>query len=202
MNDIPIILLAAGGSGRMGQPKQLLRWGNSTLIENRVEILLDCGNPLYVVLGSEAKKISSLLKKYPVRLVFNPHWEKGMGTSVASGMKQLLAELPSADAVLFALVDQPLVTASHFCLLIEKIEVGKEQILVSRSDSGWEGVPAVFDRFYFTELENLDGKLGAKTLIGKHPENVISINAGNLLADMDTPERYRELQERSNRTKR
>ncbi|HPF52804.1 MAG TPA: NTP transferase domain-containing protein, partial [Draconibacterium sp.] len=71
MDKIPIILLAAGSSSRMGQPKQLLSWGKQTLIEFQVEKLLKLGNPVYVVLGSSSDQILPLLSKYRVNVVLN-----------------------------------------------------------------------------------------------------------------------------------
>jgi len=189
MDDIPIILLAAGSSSRMGQPKQLLPWGDKTLIEFQVEKLLQLQNPVIVVLGSGAEKISPLLQKYAVQVVINSDWEKGMGTSVAAGMKQI----QSAKAALFALVDQPFVTVNHLRNMIDAFQPEKEKIVVSRSQNGWLGVPALFDPVYFEELKNLKGAQGAKTVIKKYTKKLVLVNAGDQLEDMDTPEKYQEM---------
>lgn len=196
MAEIPILLLAAGGSSRMGQPKQLLNWGKTTLIEYQISKLLEPGNPVIVVLGSSSEKITPIIEKYPVSIVINENWEKGMGTSVSCGMNYVEANFPSANAVLFALIDQPMVTEEHFRNLIKSFTPEKKQIIVSKSKTGWLGVPAIFDISYFGELSQLSGEQGAKTLIIKYLSNVISVEGGEILEDMDTPEKYRQLLEK------
>jgi len=189
MDDIPIILLAAGSSSRMGEAKQLLPWGDKTLIEFQVEKILQLQKPVIVVLGSGAENISLILQKYPVQVVVNSEWEKGMGTSVSAGMKQI----QSAKAVHFTLVDQPLVTVDHLQKLIDAFQPEKEKIVVSRSKNGWLGVPALFDSVYFEELKNMKGAQGAKTVIKKYTKKLVLVNAGEQLEDMDTPEKYQEM---------
>ena len=190
MDKIPIILLAAGSSSRMGQPKQLLPWGKQTLIEYQVEKLLAIENPVYVVLGSSEQKILPVIKKYPVQVVINSEWKNGMGTSVSAGMKQVLMDLPNAKAVICTLIDQPLVTAAHLQKLIDSFTSCQEQIVASFSENGWLGVPALFDRYYFEELSILNGEQGAKKIIRKYSSKVVPVNAGDLVDDVDTPENY------------
>jgi molybdenum cofactor cytidylyltransferase len=71
MADIPLILLAAGGSTRMGRPKQLLPWGNQTLIEYQIQTLQKTGNPVNVVLGSNANLVIPVIEKYNVTFFIN-----------------------------------------------------------------------------------------------------------------------------------
>lgn len=198
MDKIPIILLAAGSSSRMGQPKQLLSWGKQTLIEFQVEKLLKLGNPVYVVLGSSSDQILPLLSKYRVNVVLNPKWEEGMGTGVAAGIKQVLTDFPNSKAVIYTLIDQPLVTIAHLQKLIDSFTPGREQIIVSHSENGWLGVPALYDAVYFPELLGVKGKHGAKSIIKEYFHKVIRIKAGEELEDMDTPEKYRQMLERAN----
>lgn len=193
MADIPIILLAAGGSVRMGQPKQLLPWNNQTLIEYQVEKLLRLENPLFVVIGSDANKILPLIQNYPIKIVINSDWETGMASSVASGMKQALNDFPSATAALFTLIDQPLISLQHFQQIINAFKAGKEQIVASQSEYSWLGVPALYDACYFKEIKQLSGGQGAKTIIEKYKDKVIRIKAGEELDDMDTLESYAKL---------
>ena len=193
MDKIPIILLAAGSSSRMGQPKQLLSWGDQTLIGYQVKKLLGIGNPVYVVLGSSSEQILPLLKKYLITIVNNLDWKNGMGTSVSAGLKQVLMDLPNAKAVICTLIDQPLVTAAHLQKLIDSFTSGQEQIIASRSESGWLGVPALFDRYYFEELSLLNGEQGAKKVIRKYSSKVVPVNAGDLVDDIDTTENYQRI---------
>ncbi len=193
MVKIPIILLAAGSSSRMGQPKQLLPWKGKTLIGHQIQVLKDTGYPVVVVLGGHSDEIILEVRKTKTHFLINEHWESGMGTSVSAGMDFVKANFPEAQGVLFALVDQPLITTSYLNQLIDSFRVGKQQIVVSSSVNGWLGVPALFDRVYFDELSTLKGKEGAKTLIKKYPKQFIKIDGGLILEDMDTEEKYYQL---------
>ena len=193
MINIPHVLLAAGTSKRMGQPKQLLRWANKSLIQFQVETILPSTEKLYVILGAYAALIQPLLKNYEVELIQFYQWEKGMGNSLAYGIQQILYSNPTIEGILISLIDQPLVTSSHYLNMRATFEKGNNQIIASESDSGWSGVPVLFDAYYFDELQKLSGEEGAKLILKKNKANSISINAGNTLIDMDTPEVYRKL---------
>ncbi|HKI90219.1 MAG TPA: nucleotidyltransferase family protein [Draconibacterium sp.] len=193
MVNIPIILLAAGGSTRMRRPKQLLPWGNKTLIEHEVETLLKTDSPVNVVLGAKANLVGPVVEKYDVHISRNNNWENGMGSSIATGVRDLIQKFPVADGVLLALVDQPLVPPEHFQSILGIFQPGKKQIIASIANSGWKGVPVLFDKYYFEELQNLNGKEGAKKIIQQHRHAVKYIECGNLLEDMDTPKAYQQM---------
>ncbi len=193
MANVPIILLAAGGSTRMGRPKQLLPWGNQTLIEHQIEKLRKTGNPVNIVLGANSNLIISVIEKLNVKIFFNNDWESGMGGSVSVGIHQITEHFPAADGVLITLLDQPLVTTAHLLNLLNQFQPGKQQIIVSRSASGWKGVPVLFDHHYFEELKKLYGVEGAKTIIQKYPNAVKAIDCNDQLEDIDTSENYQRL---------
>lgn len=193
MANIPIILLAAGGSTRMGSPKQLLPWGSQTLIEHQIETLLKIGSPVNVVLGANSEQIIPVIEKYDVNIFVNNDWESGMGSSIATGVKGILSKFPEADGVMIELVDQPLVPTAHYRKMLSAFHPRKQQIIASSSISGWKGVPVLFDKHYFEELQNLVGKEGAKKIIQKHSAAVKYVECGNLLEDMDTPETYQKM---------
>lgn len=197
MAKIPILLLAAGSSSRMGSPKQLLPWGKLTLVEHQIETLLKTGNPVNVVLGANSNLVLPLIKKYKINIFFNSNWKNGMGTSIASGAEQLCNKFPKADGFLITLLDQPLMTSKYIQKLINEFQVGNKQIIVSKAASGWQGVPALFDRFYFSELKNLKGEEGAKKIIVKYADAVKKIQCSDLLEDIDTPESYQKLVQKS-----
>ncbi len=180
----------------MGQPKQLLEWGKQTLIEHQIRIRLETGCNVAVVLGAYADKILPVIKKLPVLVFINDEWQEGMGNSLAFGLKMLHQKFTEMEAVIISLSDQPLVTISHLQELHNIFQLGSQQIIVSQSDSGWIGVPALFDRIYFDELEQLEGEEGAKEIIQKHRNSVIPIECGKSLEDVDTPESYRILWEK------
>ena len=193
MAEIPILLLAAGGSRRMGKAKQLLTWGKTTLIEHQLITLLKTGKPVVVVLGHLGEQIIVLLESYPVETLIHKQWDKGMGSSISLGIREMAKLNPEASGILIAQLDQPLITASHYIRLLSSFQPGLGQIIVSRSSSGWEGVPVLFDRKYFKGLKDLMGEEGARKIFRSHFDDVKIIDSHEVLDDMDSPETYEEL---------
>jgi molybdenum cofactor cytidylyltransferase len=195
MNKIPVILLAAGGSVRMGQPKQLIPWREKTLIEHQVETLINVGNPVIVVLGNASESVIPLLEKYDIGISINKNWETGLGSSVVSGINYVVEKYPDTEGVMTALLDLPFISVQHYQNLLKNFQPGTGQIIISTSAYGWKGVPAVFDRCYFDELKALKGDEGAKNIIRKYINKTIGIDCGVMLKDLDTPEDFRKLTE-------
>ncbi|MDD2303563.1 MAG: nucleotidyltransferase family protein [Prolixibacteraceae bacterium] len=193
MAEIPILLMAAGGSSRMGQPKQLLPWGNRTLIEHQILTLLETDNPINVVLGSNSDLVIPVIEKYSVNIFTNTDWKSGMGSSISFGISQTKDRFTDVSGVLITLLDQPLITTAYIEKMLASFQPGSQQILVSHSDSGWTGVPVLFDACYFNELTELRDDEGAKKIIKRHDENLILVDGGELLEDMDTMETYQQL---------
>jgi len=193
MDEIPILLLAAGGSSRMGKPKQLLPWGGQTLIEHQIQTLLKTDNPVNVVLGSNSNLIIPLIKKYLINIFINTDWECGMGSSISLGISQIIQKFPNANGVLITLIDQPLITTSYIDKMRGAFKSGYRQIIVSHSALGWTGVPVIFDQCYFKELTELGNDEGAKKVFKRHENSIIFLDGGELLEDMDTMQNYRQL---------
>jgi len=190
MVEIPFLLLAAGSSTRMGLSKQLLPWGNTTLIEYQIRKLIKTGNPVNVVLGHNANLIIPVIEEYAVSIFINNNWEKGMGSSISLGIGQISGKYPDAEGVLITLLDQPLIQTFYFETMLDTFQPGTQQILVSRSDTGWTGVPVLFDKCYFKDLSELKNEEGAKKIIQHYKENMIILEAGEILEDMDTHQNY------------
>jgi molybdenum cofactor cytidylyltransferase len=193
MAEIPVLLLAAGSSSRMGRPKQLLPWGNQLLIEHQIQTLLYTGNPILVVLGANADLIVPVVEKFRVNIVMNKQWNNGIGSSISAGLNNLSCKAPVPRGVLIALLDQPFVTTVHFKKMLRTFQNGHRQIIVSGSASGWQGVPALFDAYYFKELSGLNGKVGAKNIIQQYRKYVTKIECNEILDDMDTQESYQRM---------
>ena len=193
MAKIPILLLAAGSSSRMGQPKQLMPWGEQTLIEHQILTFLKTDNPVNVVIGSNSEIILPIIEQLPVNIFINTDWESGMGSSISFGIRQIIQLFPEAEGVLITLLDQPMITTSYFEKILNLFQSGSQQILVSRSASGWTGVPVLFDKCYFNELTELGNDEGAKKVFKRHEKSIIFLEGGELLEDMDTPETYQHL---------
>ena len=198
MTNIPFLLIAAGPSSRLGQPKQLLPWGNKTLIEHQVQTMLETQQDVTVVLGASSGLISPVLDSYPITQFAFEDWKLGMGNTISFGVRSLIKKFPKTKGILIALVDQPLITKEHYESMIEKFQSGKNQIIVSKSENGWIGPPVLFDSCYFKELEQLQGDNGAKAIINTHKNALISIDAGAKLNDIDTQETYEKLVGRAN----
>ena len=193
MANIHLLLLAAGASSRMKEPKQLLSWNNTTLIEHQLQNLIKTNCKVSVVLGAKSKEAQKVISHHPVSIYTNENWKNGMGTSIAFGVQQIFKKNTSIDGVLISLIDQPLLTTKHFNKMIHHFQQDKKQIIVSQSENGWSGAPVLFDKTYFKELINLKGDEGAKTIISKNKNIVESIAANTILEDIDTPESYQKL---------
>ena len=193
MANIQLLLIAAGASKRMGKPKQLLAWGNESLVEHQIKVLLETKSSLSVVLGAYSNKIIPIIEKFSVAIYLNEDWEKGMGTSIACGVKKLIEKGPTVDGVLISLIDQPLITSAHFKKMLTLFQPGKDQIIVSNSNDGWSGAPVLFDATYFKELLKLKGDEGAKVIVKKYRNSAKLIDTADLLKDIDTHEAYLEL---------
>tara|TARA_R110002051_G_scaffold169498_1_gene240035 strand:- start:6766 stop:7383 length:618 start_codon:yes stop_codon:yes gene_type:complete len=185
--NVAIVLLAAGASRRMERAKQLLPWQEQSMIEHQINTLLQTDLPLCVVLGAHAAKIAPLIQDLPLQICINESWEKGMGNSLAYGIKEVISQSPSVSGILIALVDQPFLQVEHFKMIIQSFVPNEQQIICSKSDEGWSGPPVLFDRCYFKEMMEQDGDEGAKKLTRKYQKTITYINLGDVIDDIDTP---------------
>jgi molybdenum cofactor cytidylyltransferase len=190
MSNIPHLLLAAGTSKRMGEPKQLLKWADKLLIQHQVETLVPTTKKLYVVLGAYADQILPQLNRYDITPLWYSDWEKGMGNSLAFAVQQLKIDNPLTEGVLISLIDQPLISSSHYQKMRAAFFPGTKQIIASESDTAWVGVPVLFDAYYLDQLEKLKGEEGAKTLLKKHRKHLVTIPGGDTLADTRTNSKF------------
>jgi len=116
-----------------------------------------------------------------------------MGASLSFVINEILNTNSDLDGVLVSLIDQPLVSSAHYLKMRALFQKGNNQIIVSESDSGWCGVPVLFDSCYFHDLQSLSGEEGAKVIFKRNLENVVYVKSGNSLVDMDTHEMYQKL---------
>jgi molybdenum cofactor cytidylyltransferase len=171
-----VIVLAAGASVRLGQPKQLLPYQGKTLLRHATEMALSVGQ-VTVVLGAHAEQIAPTLDGLPVTIVLANDWQEGMAASLRAG----ITAASDCDATLVMLCDQPLVTTELLEALLQEWEPGS----IVASDYGEAlGPPCVFDRTYFPELLALTGDLGARKLLKKYPCRTVAFLGGR--ADVDT----------------
>ncbi len=192
--NIAILILAAGDSSRMGTPKQLLKWKNTTLLGHAVETAQKLNTlKLIVVLGANHNLINTKINNYQVEVLVNKSWEKGLGSSISFGVNHLLKSNTNFDAVLIMLADQPLIDSVYLNKVLDKYEIGMSQIIATSYKSKKQGVPVLFGAIYFEELSQLDDDKGAKVILQKYSKNVSAISANNIVSDIDTLEDYERL---------
>ena len=127
---IAVVVLAAGASKRMGVPKQLLKWGNGTLITHTIQTVLKLNaDAIYVVLGANFQLIKKTIHHFPITILNNENWEHGLGTSIACASKFIQNEKPEIDALLFILADQPFITADYLNKIILSFSPNEKQIV-------------------------------------------------------------------------
>ena len=183
------ILLAAGLSSRMGEPKQLLPFGESTIVETVVDSMLGAKfNEVIVVVGHCATEIRAQLRTRPVKIVFNPDYREGMLTSAQAGIR----ELQESDAFALMLVDQPFITSE----LIDRVVDGYVQTdkgITLPSYNYKRGHPVIFDRRYTDEVLGLDVESGGvRTLFKKNSDDIhyVPVDTDRVLRDIDYREDY------------
>lgn len=188
-----IVILAAGESARMGEPKQLLPYRGTTLLQHSINTALSVqGATVVVVLGAHAAEIRAELDDPSVLVTVNPDWADGMGSSLRAGMRALLGAQPDVSAAIFLLCDQPRVSTPTLGNLISTHERTGFAIVASEYD-GILGVPALFAREMFQQLLALRGSEGARQIIRAHRDEAIGVSFQDGAVDIDTPADYAQL---------
>lgn len=190
---VGLILLAAGGSSRLGHPKQLLLYQGRTLLRHAAETaLLSVCRPVVVVLGAHPELLRPELSGLDVLAVKNPFWEAGMGSSIRTGLAALDAASPELAGIVLMLCDQPLVTADALNALVQAAAENGSPLVVSEY-AGTRGVPAFFSRALFPELRALGDSQGAKPIIARHASKTITLPLPAGIWDVDTEADYERL---------
>lgn len=186
------IVLAAGGSSRFGQTKQLLPWQGQPLVRHVTQLALQAGlSPVIVVAGQALDQIREILKDLPAIVVHNPGWEAGQSTSVRAGLNTLPRPV---GAAIFLLSDQPRVTPDLLQKLVETHAHSLATIVAPQVD-GRPANPVLFDQMTFPDFANIRGDLGGRQLFSKYPISWVPWHDGTILLDIDTPEDYQRLLE-------
>ncbi len=182
------IVLAAGPSSRLGQPKQLLTIGGESLLRRTSRLALEAGfSPVVVVLGSEAPKFEPELRNLNVRTVLNGTWQDGMASSLKCGLAAIKALKPVPANLLVLVCDQPKLNQTILQALLDKHQSSKAQITAS-SYANISGVPAIFSQTIFPELADLRGDQGARRIIARDPRRVETVDFPGGDNDIDTEE--------------
>jgi molybdenum cofactor cytidylyltransferase len=189
VSDVAAILLAAGQSKRMGAFKPLLPFGKHTVIESCIDYLHRGGvstDSIVVVLGHRSQDVVNRVGDLSVQFALNPDRDSQMTASITAGVEKV----PTAKAILIALVDHPAVPATVVSALISEWQHGARLVVPTWQDRG--GHPVLVDRQYLADLQNLDPNLGLKGLFHEHPKDVkrLPVNSPFIARDMDTWDDY------------
>lgn len=197
MSKLAVLILAAGNSSRMGVPKQLLKWKTSTLLQHAIDTVKQVDHDKAVlVLGAHFDDITSQMDTSGVTVVYNEHWEKGLGNSISCGMNFIIESLSQIDSVLILLADQPLIDADFLNDMINTHHLYSDHIICTQYENHKKGVPALFNKTYFEELSQLNHDKGARELLNKQSRNILFLDGTALISDIDTMEQYETLYKR------
>ncbi len=188
-----LIILAAGESRRLGRPKQLLSYKDSSLLQRSIDMTKRtyC-EPKFLILGAYADKIKKEINSEGIEIIINSDWKEGIASSIRTGLSTIIENHPSVEHVLFLLSDQPYLTADHLEELIAKHQ--DDQFCITGSKYANQiGVPVIFSYHYFEELLSLRGDQGAKKIIIQHPESTQGVPFKSGEIDIDTEEDYQKL---------
>ena len=213
---IAAVILAAGESSRLGQPKQLIQFRGKTLVRRMVDAASEAGcRPILVVVGNgkqaphldalrspkeETRQlvdaITSELKGTGATIIANPNWKHGIGTSIRAGVQHLLDTAPGIEATVLLACDQPFVQRDVIDGLIT-LHYETRKPIVAASYAGTLGIPALFDRSGLPQLLGLDDSVGAKSIILSNRDQVAEFPFPEGEIDIDTVEDYERFAARS-----
>lgn len=185
------IVLAAGGSTRFGQPKQLLDWHGEPFVRVVAQATLNSGlSPVLIVTGANAEEVEAKIRDLPVMIVRNENWQSGQASSIRAGVSALPA---NAGSAVFLLSDQPQITGDIIRALAEHHTTEPYPIVAPLVMMEQRANPVLFDRVTFSDLLKLEGDTGGRAIFSKYPVEYIPWHDDRLLLDVDKPEDYQRL---------
>jgi molybdenum cofactor cytidylyltransferase len=198
---VTAVILAAGAGRRMGQLKQLLPWGQHTVLaETLVQVSQSLVHDIVIVTGHEATVVTEEARRFtgPVlpTIIYNPHYHSG---EMLSSLQQAVQGVrKGVTAVLVILADQPMVEATTYDQILAAFWQGKGQIIVPVCN-GRRGNPVLIGQPYFAELLRLPVGAAPRALLQAHPDvvHLLPVTTDSVLCDLDTPEEYERLHPQS-----
>jgi molybdenum cofactor cytidylyltransferase len=202
---VGIIILAAGSSTRLGEPKQLLSYQHKSLLARTIEAAKNAGDAkVVVILGDKHTAIAEDIEPLGVDVIYNAAWEEGMSSSVRVGLSALLKGQTGAghaaaddvaaqlEGVILTVCDQPFLTSAVLQALLDEAKLSGKSIVASAYKDTL-GTPVFFGRQYFEDLLALKGAQGARMLLKKYEAELASVPFDKGEIDIDTPEDYQKL---------
>ena len=186
---ITAIVLAAGESKRMGEPKMLMPWGKSTVLQTVISTFQTSGiNDILVVTGGAHQQVESLIGQ-TVQTIFNEDYEKGeMLSSIQLGLS---AKMNEASAALICLGDQPQVTERSVRSVCDAFMKNKSPIVVPSYEMH-RGHPWLLARPLWDELLQMKSPRTPRDFLKKHARKIhyVNVDTSSVIEDLDTPEDY------------
>ena len=187
---ISAIVLAAGESKRMGQPKMLLPWGSTTVLGQVISTFKEAGiEDVLVITGGAKDQVDRIVNHYGARSVFNNQFAGGeMLSSLQLGLD---AQLGKMQATLIALGDQPQVQEKTLRLICERFMQQKSNLIVP-SFHKRRGHPWLVERSLWRKLLEMRSPQSPRDFLNEHAHEIdyIVVDTPSILADLDTPEDY------------
>jgi molybdenum cofactor cytidylyltransferase len=183
------VVLAAGESKRMRNPKMLLPFGDLTIVETVIKRCVESNlDSVLVVAGAHKERVIKKIERYPVKICINDNYQKGMLSSVQRGF-QCLPEEAHAAAVMLG--DQPLIPITVINSVIEAFERTEKGMALPVYEQK-RGHPLIIDRKYQNAVDELNPEVGLRELLRKYPFDIeeVEVSDPNILKDIDTPEDY------------
>jgi molybdenum cofactor cytidylyltransferase len=187
---VTAVVLAAGQGSRMGQTKQLMAWGETTVLGQTLgNVKESAAFDTLLVSGHNAEAVEAIAAEQHVRAVYNPRYAEGeMLSSLQTAVRHLPANIA---AVLVMLADQPMVEPATIDQILGAFWEGKGELVVSVYQ-GQRGNPVLIGRRYFEELLALTAGAAPRDLLRRHQDYVYLVEVGSdaILRDLDRPEEY------------
>jgi molybdenum cofactor cytidylyltransferase len=186
---IQALVLAAGESKRMGMPKPLLRFGETTFLEQIIGVLRQSrADGITVVLGARAETVQASVDLSQVDVVINENYRMGQLSSLVAGLKSIA---PAVEAIVLCLVDNPFITADTINRLVGVFRRTRKPVVLPVFE-GRRGHPALFARDVLDELIAAPAQKGARHVVQANRERVLEVEVADraILTKIDTPEEY------------
>jgi molybdenum cofactor cytidylyltransferase len=193
---IGAVVLAAGRSQRMGQPKLILPWGDTTIIGRVVSVLATAQiDEIVVVTGGAQIAVEKILRDTPARTVFNPDYANGeMSSTLKVGLRAFLEKV---EAALIVLGDQPQIELG---VVQSVLEVYRQEaaLLVVPSYQMRRGHPWIVARTFWPEIDQISPPKTLRDFLNQHqPETrFVNVNNASILQDLDMPQDYQRFRPR------
>ena len=183
-SSLSVLIPAAGASTRLGQVKQLVQFNGDSLISNAVSTAYSVApREIIVVTGAHSNAVRNAVQHPSVRWIDNPHWSTGLAGSIAVGSAAIS---PVSTGLMILLCDQWCINTQDIEKLVNTWQSAPERIVVAQANGRYMP-PAIFPSSFFTDLQELKGDQGARSLFKAHPDLVSAVPMKNASFDLDTP---------------